>query len=477
MALQSQSDRSVELGQTSYSYRPGSGKSSKAPLLLAGLLIVAAAGVGIWWIATKPATAGDGAGSSDAGKLLGAAGGTGGTGGNKVPDKAPAIKPETKPTPAPLTINMGSGQPTTTPSTNPATTPSTTPTTTPSTNPTTTPPTAPTTPGANPPVNPAPGVAPGTTPLPSTNPPARVTPPPGDTGKPGPTDVTSPGANPSTPPGGATPPTPPGPGSSIPPTGSTGDMTSLIAEGDRKARSSDLVGARAAYSKALANPKTAKGDQDALRSKMTTINQDLIFSAKVYPGDPMIEEYSVEAGDGLQKIAKKRNLVTDWRLIERVNKADSSKLKVGQKLKLVRGPFHAVVHKSDYRLDLYWGAPKSPEDWIYVRSIKVGLGEKTPTGDFTLKPGSKQINPPWTNPVTGEKFAADNPKNPIGEHWIGIQGEGDASKYKGFGLHGTVEPDSIGQSKSMGCVRMLADDVALVYELLMDPMSVVKIEP
>lgn len=464
MALQSQSDRSVELGQTSYSYRPGSGKGSKAPLLLAGLLIVAAGGVGIWYVATKPATSGDGAGTADSGKLLGAAGG------NKLPEKSPtgaaAPKPEVKPTPAPLTINMGSGQPPTapgttpgaTPGTTPGTTPTATPSSTPSASPTTTPPTAP---GANPPANP----------------PAKVTPPPGDTGKPGPTDVTSPGANPPTPPGGATPPTPPGPGSSIPPTGSTGDMTSLIGEGDRKARSNDLVGARAAYSKALANPKTARGDQDALRSKMTTINQDLIFSAKVHPGDPMIEEYTVESGDGLQKIAKKRNLVTDWRLIERVNKADSSKLKVGQKLKLVRGPFHAVVHKADYRLDLYWGAPKSPEDWIYVRSIKVGLGEKTPAGDFTLKPGSKQINPPWTNPVTGEKFAADNPKNPIGEHWIGIQGEGEASKYKGFGLHGTVEPDSIGQSKSMGCVRMLADDVALVYELLMDPMSVVKIEP
>ncbi|MEK6703408.1 MAG: L,D-transpeptidase family protein [Planctomycetota bacterium] len=449
MALQSQSDRSVELGQASYTYRPGSGKGSKAPLLLAGLIVAAAAGVGIWYVATKPANPGTPANSPESGKPL--------AGTNKTPDKnssgTSSPRPEVNPTP--VTIAMGGAQPGTAPTT----------------------PAPAATPGAIPAVSPAPAKEPATSPPGIANPPAKQTPAPGDTGKPGPTDVTTPGGNPPTPSGGNPTATPPGPGNVIQPTGSTGDMMSLIAEGDRKARSNDLVGARAAYSKALANPKTAKSDQESLRSKMTTINQDLIFSPKIHAGDPMVEEYIVESGDGLQKIARKRNLVTDWRLIERVNKADSSRLKVGQKLKLVRGPFHAVVRKSDYRLDLFWGAPKSPEDWVYVRSIKVGLGEKTPTGEFTLKPGSKQIDPPWTNPVTGERFAADNAKNPIGEHWIGIQGEGDASKYKGFGLHGTIEPDSIGQSKSMGCVRMLADDVALVYELLMDPMSVVKIEP
>ncbi len=458
MALQSQSDRSVELGQTSYTYRPGMGKGSKAPLLLGGLLVVAAGGVGVWYIATRSATTAETPSGGDS-KLL--------AGGSKGNEKGgvgvPAAKLESKLAPAPVTIAMG-GQPGTTP----ATTPTTPAGTSPNVNaPPSSPTPGPVTPPAlnNPPSNP------------QANPPVKQTPAPGDTGKPGPTDVTSPGGTPSAPGSGPGGPATPAPSNPIAPTGSTGDMMGLIGEGDRKARASDLIGARAAYSKALANPKTAKADQESLRSKMTTINQDLIFSAKVYAGDPMVEEYAVAAGDGCQKIATKRTLVTDWRLIERVNKVDSSKLKVGQKLKLIHGPFHAVVHKSEYRLDLFWGAPKSPEDWVYVRSIKVGLGEKTPTGDFTLRAGSKQIDPPWTNPVTGEKFAADNPKNPIGEHWIGIQGEGDASKYKGFGLHGTVEPDSIGKSKSMGCVRMLADDVALVYELLMDPMSVVKIEP
>jgi hypothetical protein len=347
-----------------------------------------------------------------------------------------------------------------------------------------------TTPATTPGVTPTPAPGPANTPAAAPTQPT-ATPPAGETGKPAGIDVTNPsgtpapggtptpnGANPSGTPGNAPAPNGQGgPNSPIPPTGSTSDVMTLMAEGDRKQRAGDLLGARVLLSKALLNAKTSKSDQETLRTKLATINQDLLFSAKVTAGDPMSEEYVVEAGDGLQRIARKRALVTDWRLIERINKVDSSKLKVGQKLKLVRGPFHAVVSKADYRLDLYWGVPSDPDNWLFVKSFKVGLGPNTPVGDFTVKTASKQVNPPWTNPVTGEKFAADDPKNPIGERWVGIEGKGDAAKFKGFGIHGTVEPDSIGQSKSMGCVRMLADDVAMVYEVLMDPASVVKLIP
>ena len=46
---------------------------------------------------------------------------------------------------------------------------------------------------------------------------------------------------------------------------------------------------------------------------------------------------------------------------------------------------------------------------------------------------------------------------------------------EGYGIHGTIDPDSIGQMKSMGCVRLRHDDVALVYELLTDQASRVTI--
>lgn len=261
-------------------------------------------------------------------------------------------------------------------------------------------------------------------------------------------------------------------------TGSTQGSRATLDGADRLLAAGKLVEARAAYSKALLSSDTSKSDQEIIRQKLTTISEDLIFSSKVTPGDSLTELYTVASGDALEKIRKKRDLTTEWMLIQRVNKlASASSLKIGQKLKLVRGPFHVIVHKSEYRMDLFAGSPDEPESWLFIRSFKVGIGENngTPVGTFVVK--SKMQNPDWKNPRTGEKFGKDDPKNPIGEYWLGWQGLGDSAPITGYGLHGTIDPSSVGQSKSMGCVRLLDEDIKLVYELLAMRVSVVKVMP
>ncbi len=51
------------------------------------------------------------------------------------------------------------------------------------------------------------------------------------------------------------------------------------------------------------------------------------------------------------------------------------------------------------------------------------------------------------------------------------------SEYQGYGIHGTVEPDSIGKDMSMGCVRLLPGEIEAVWELLVDGDSTVEIVP
>ena len=95
---------------------------------------------------------------------------------------------------------------------------------------------------------------------------------------------------------------------------------------------------------------------------------------------------------------------------------------------------------------------------------------------FVVKPNSKLVDPEWVNPRTGERFGPKDPKNPIGDYWIGLIGDSDNIRgLEGYGVHGTIDPDSIGAMKSMGCVRLANDDIALVYELLMDGVSTVEI--
>lgn len=313
-----------------------------------------------------------------------------------------------------------------------------------------------------------------------------------DAPKPGPVDVTRRDLSPHTP--DKQPPAPPSMlppaerigsqpagGGTPAPSGAPGaaEVGALISAGDRLVASGKPVEARVAYSRAYLDPRATGVERGSLREKLTRINDDLVFSTKVTPGDPLTETYTVLGGDNPTKIARKRELATDHRLIMRINRiADARNIGTGQKLKLVRGPFHVVVTKSEYRADLFAGPPSEPERWLYIRSYPVGLGEKgsdTPPGEFVIKRHSKLENPPWTNPRTGEKFAANDPKNPIGEHWLGWQGVGQYETVTGFGLHGTIDPSSIGQNRSMGCVRMAAGDIAQVFEFLVEEISRVRV--
>lgn len=225
--------------------------------------------------------------------------------------------------------------------------------------------------------------------------------------------------------------------------------------------------------RALSGPTLA----EALRG-IELANSQLLFAPVVVAADPMQASYTIKPGDSLAKIARAAGMKADWRLIQRLNKIkDPGKISVGQKLKVPLGTFHAVVHREAFRMDVY---QDHGGDRVIVATFPVGLGERngTPSGMFKVRANSKLVDPEWRNPRTGEYFSSGDPKNPIGDHWIGLAGAEESTKnFLGYGIHGTVEPESIGQNASMGCVRMNAADVALVYELLTEDGSTIEIRP
>lgn len=42
-----------------------------------------------------------------------------------------------------------------------------------------------------------------------------------------------------------------------------------------------------------------------------------------------------------------------------------------------------------------------------------------------------------------------------------------------YGIHGTIDPDSIGKQSSLGCIRLHTDDIAMVYDMLVEGKSMV----
>ncbi len=205
-----------------------------------------------------------------------------------------------------------------------------------------------------------------------------------------------------------------------------------------------------------------------VRGELTRLADSAIFSPDVLAEDGLVTLYPVAKGDTLVTIAK-RFKITDQLIVSLNGLTNRDRLKIGTPLKVVRGPFRAVVTKSSFRLDLLLGD-------VLVRSMNVGLGMNgsTPTGHWRVR--DKLANPGWTDPRTNEFYHPDAVDNPIGEYWIGLEGlSGEAIGKRGFGIHGTIDPGSIGRQMSLGCVRLLPADIESVYRLLVIGDSTVEI--
>lgn len=247
------------------------------------------------------------------------------------------------------------------------------------------------------------------------------------------------------------------------PARAAGDFQEGMAAKERN----DLLAARERLNRALHSGLAADKVLVARRT-LGEIADQTIFAAAAVKGDPLTETYTVQAGNSLQRLSRRCKISED--LLAEVNKIkDKHFIREGMSLKLIHGPFHANVIKSEHLMHVYL------QD-IYVRSYRVALGAdgKTPTG--TWKVNNHQVNPGWNDPRSGKIWHPDDPANPIGEFWIGLEGvEGAAVGAFGYGIHGTIEPETIGQDVSLGCIRLAPADIEAVYKLLIPGESVVTV--
>jgi len=271
---------------------------------------------------------------------------------------------------------------------------------------------------------------------------------------------------------------PPAGTNSTPSISSNSDVSRIIAQ-SVEIIATDPVAARDALNRALHHARATDPEKLEARRALVRLNDEIFLSDRIVPGDPLAAAYIVKGGDTLGKIVDREKLMVNWRLLLRLNNiSDARRIRVGQTIKVVYGPFHAVVDKSDYRLDVYSEQYDKDGNRLFVTSFDIGLGEygSTPIGSWVVRNNSKLLNPAWTNPRTGEQFGADDPENPIGEAWLGLDGTDDNTReFQGYGIHGTVKPDSIGRDESMGCIRLLPGQIDQVWELLIENESTVQI--
>ncbi len=197
--------------------------------------------------------------------------------------------------------------------------------------------------------------------------------------------------------------------------------------------------------KALIPDAVSEEQRLKLARLLREIRFELLFSKKQTDTS---ERYEVKSDDTLGKIAKKYN--TTIELIRKTNKIKKNVVWTGMKLKVEKVPFSIEISIPKNVLWLKQGEH-------YVKKYRVSTGEKgnTPTGN--VKIANKVINPSWY--YNDQIYPPGDPKNGLGTRWMGFD-------LKGYGIHGTIEPEKIGKPASLGCVRMRNEDVEELFDLV-----------
>ncbi len=133
-----------------------------------------------------------------------------------------------------------------------------------------------------------------------------------------------------------------------------------------------------------------------------------------------------------------------------------------------------VINVPEMRLYLFY--PKTQ----MVRTYPIGIGDvdfETPLGTYHVV--SRQVNPSCTVPKSlrekyGVSFMPPGPENPLGSRWLGLS-------RKGYGIHGTDFPWSVGRLVTHGCIRLYPEhmehlfnqvEVKTPVEIIYEPVKV-----
>ncbi|MCG2660874.1 MAG: L,D-transpeptidase family protein [Kiritimatiellae bacterium] len=198
----------------------------------------------------------------------------------------------------------------------------------------------------------------------------------------------------------------------------------------------------------------------SLETLLGQINIELIMSPA-----PMSEkeEYVVRPGDSLARIARK--FKTTVNLIKKSNALQRTVLHPGDRLRVFKGTFTLAISKS--RNDLVLKANDRFFKRYRIGTVKFGT---TPVGTFVIT--EKIENPPWWRP-DGKMIPFGDKENVLGTRWMSLRATSPTNAVRGYGLHGTWEPETIGIQASAGCVRLLNSEVEELFLLVPTGTSVV----
>ena len=207
----------------------------------------------------------------------------------------------------------------------------------------------------------------------------------------------------------------------------------------------------------VVGPRAAK-----VREAVKALADTLQLSSRRHPDDTYSRAYQVASGDTLIGIGQ-RHLIP-YQLVMKLNRLSTTDIMAGQTLKVIQGPVHVEILKGRKELQAWLG-----EVCLRVYPVGIGAEDSTPEGTFNVT--NKIKHPPYQpqHRPKSEFRSSGAPDNPLGSRWIDIGNH--------YGIHGTIEPESIGREVSEGCIRMHNKNVEELYRMVVVGASKVIIRP
>jgi lipoprotein-anchoring transpeptidase ErfK/SrfK len=175
---------------------------------------------------------------------------------------------------------------------------------------------------------------------------------------------------------------------------------------------------------------------------------DQLAGTVVYSRQHLLEPpYRVRPGETLEQIAETYQV--PWQLLAKINGVHDP-LQPGQELKVVRGPFNALVNLDKFELTLMVGGR-------YAGRFPIGIGRDYSHVEGSYVVHDKVLNPTGFNARTSPGAGDPNSQLP-GTYWIDLGGR--------LGIHGTSNPQDLHRSGGQGSICLGQRDIEDVYGIL-----------
>lgn len=227
--------------------------------------------------------------------------------------------------------------------------------------------------------------------------------------------------------------------------GSSSGFSTTMEAVRRELEAGQLASALRQLSNWYEDPQLSLPERQQLNQLLDQVAGTVIYSTQHLLESP----YEVQQGERLEDIAQRYNI--PWQLLAKINGIDDPQsLRPGERLKVMRGPFSAVLSLEKRQLTLLLG------DGSYAGRFTVGIGREHPPQEGVYAVSDKVVNPVYRG--REQTIGAGDANNPLGARWIGLGSS--------LGIHGTNRPDTIGRTDLPGSISLNPRDAEDVYDIL-----------